>query len=61
MAVTILLGEIVTLLIKLYANFRKTNVDVVSCVHRKRQTRAGVSGHINNYIAHSKFSDRVLV
>ena len=66
MAVTILLGEAITLLIKLQAKFAEHHIDIVSCVHRKCQTRAGVSGDVNKTrecvtITDSKFSNRVLV
>ena len=45
--------------------FAYHHIDMVSCVHRKRQTRAGVSGDINKTlecvtITVSKFSYRVL-
>ena len=41
------------------------HIDMVSCVHRKCQTRAGVSGDVDKMlecvtIANSKFSNRVL-
>ena len=43
--------------------FAEDHIDTVSCVHRKCQTRAGVSWHINTSnecvnIADRKFSDR---
>ena len=46
--------------------FAEHHIDMVSCVHRKCQTRAGVSGDINKSLEHvpitdSKFSNRVLV
>ena len=45
--------------------FAKHHIDMVSCVHRKCQTRAGVSGDINKTldcvtITDSKLSNRVL-
>ena len=46
--------------------FAEHHIDIVSCVHRKCQTRAGVSGDVNNKtlecvtITDSKFSNRVL-
>ena len=63
MAVTILLGKIVSLLIKLYTDF---SIDMVSPVHRKYQVRAGVSMDINKpfecvTITDSKVSDEELV
>ena len=66
MAVTILLGEVVTLLIKLYADFGTPHCYMVSCVHRKCQTPAGVSEDVNKFFgcatgADSKFYNRVLV
>ena len=67
MAVTILLGEAITLLIKLYANLRNTTlIDMVSWVHRKFQTRVGESEDINKgfeyvTITDTKFSNRVQV
>ena len=48
------------------SRFTVHHIDMVSCVHRKCQTRAGVSGDINKSfecvtITDSKFSNRVLV
>ena len=45
--------------------FAEHHIDMVSCIHRKCQTRADVSGDINNTlecvtITDSKFSNRVL-
>ena len=45
--------------------FAEHHIDMVSCVHRKYQTRAGVSGDVNKMlkcvtITDSKFSNRVL-
>ena len=45
--------------------FAEHHVGMVSCVHRKCQTRAGVSGDVNKTlecvtITDSKFSNRVL-
>ena len=45
--------------------FAKHHIDMVSCVHRKCQTRASVPGDINKTlecvtITDSKFSNRVL-
>ena len=45
--------------------FEEHHIDMVSCVHRKCQTRAGVSGDVNMTlecvtITDSKFSNRVL-
>ena len=45
--------------------FAVHHIDMVSCIHRKCQTRAGVSGDINKMIAcvtitDSKLSNRVL-
>ena len=45
--------------------FAENHIDMVSCVHRKCQTRAGVSGDVNKTlecvtITDSKFSNRVL-
>ena len=50
MAVTILLGEAITLLIKLQANFAEHHIDMVSCIHCKCQTRAGVPGDVNKML-----------
>ena len=46
--------------------FAEHHIDMVSCVHRKCQTRAGVSGDVNKTlecatITDSKLSIRVLV
>ena len=46
--------------------FAKHHIDMVSCVHRKCQTRAGVSGDVDKMlecvtITDSKLSNRVLV
>ena len=46
--------------------FSEHHIDMVSCVHLKCQTRAGVSGDVHKTlecvtITDSKFSDRVLV
>ena len=48
------------------SKFAKHHIDMVSCVHRKHQTRAGVSGNVNKTlecvtITVSKFCNRVLV
>ena len=48
------------------SKFEEHHIDMVSSVHRKCQTRAGVSGDINESfecvtITDSKFSNRVLV
>ena len=45
--------------------FAEHHIEMVSCVHRKCQTRAGVSGDVNKAlecvtITDSKFSNRVL-
>ena len=45
--------------------FAEHHIDMVRCVHRKCQTRAGVSGDVNKTlefvtITDSKFSNRVL-
>ena len=45
--------------------FAEHHIDMVSCVYRKCQTRAGVSGDVNKIpecvtITESKFSNRVL-
>ena len=45
--------------------FAEHHIDMVSCVHRKCQTRAGVFGDVNKTlesvaITDSKFSNRVL-
>ena len=45
--------------------FAEHHIDMVSCVHRKCQTQAGVSGDVNEMlecvtITDSKFSNRVL-
>ena len=45
--------------------FEEHHIDMVSCVHRKYQTRAGVSGDVNKMlecvtITDSKFSNKVL-
>ena len=45
--------------------FAEHHIDMVSCVHRKCQTRAGVSGDVNKTlecvtITDSKLSNRVL-
>ena len=45
--------------------FEEHHIGMVSCVHRKCQTRDGVSGDVNKMlecvtIIHSKFSNRVL-
>ena len=45
--------------------FTEHHIDMVSCVHRKFQTRVGVSGDVNKtlecvFITDSKFSNRVL-
>ena len=47
------------------SKFEEHHIDMVSCVHRKCQTRAGVSGDDNKMlecvnIANSKYSNRVL-
>ena len=65
MAATILSGEAFILLIKLYSNFAEHLIDMVSYVHRKCQTRAGVPGDVNKTpecvtITDSKLSNRVL-
>ena len=31
--------------------FAENHIDMVSCVHRKCQTRAGVSGYVNKTVA----------
>ena len=46
--------------------FAEHHIDMVSCIHRKCQTRAGVSGDVNKTLecvtkTDSKFSNRVLV
>ena len=46
--------------------FEEHHIDMVSCVHRKCQTRAGISGDDNKMlecvtITDSQFSNRVLV
>ena len=47
--------------------FAEHHNDMVSCLHRKCQNRAGVSGDINklfecvNFLTYSKFSNGVLV
>ena len=46
--------------------FGEHHIDMVSCVHRKCQTRAGVSGDVNKTLEYvtitdSQFSNRVLV
>ena len=46
--------------------FAERHIDMVSCAHRKCQTRAGVSGDFNKTLEYvtntdSKFSNRVLV
>ena len=46
--------------------FVEHHIDMVSCVHRKCQTRAGVSGDVNKTlecvtITDCQFSNRVLV
>ena len=48
------------------SRFAEHNIDMVSCVHLKCQTRAGVLGDTNksfecDTITDSKFSNRVLV
>ena len=48
------------------SKFAEHNIDMVSCVHRKCQTRAGVSGDVYKTLecvtkTDSKFSTRVLV
>ena len=48
------------------SKFAEHHIDMVSCVHRKCQTRAGVSGDANTTLecvtkTDSKFSNRVLV
>ena len=45
--------------------FAEHHIDMVSCIHRKCQTRAGVSGDVNKMlecvtITDSKLSNRVL-
>ena len=45
--------------------FAEHHIDIVSCVHRKCQTRAGVSGDVNKTlecvtITDSRLSNRVL-
>ena len=45
--------------------FEENHIDMVSCAHRKCQTRVGVSGEVNKMfecatITGSKFSNRVL-
>ena len=45
--------------------FEEHHIDMVSCVHRKCQTRAGVSGAVNKTlecvtVTDSKYSNRVL-
>ena len=45
--------------------FAEHHIDMVSCVHRECQTRAGISGDVNKTLAcvtitDSKFSNRVL-
>ena len=49
----------------LQSKFAEHHIDMVSCVHRKCHTRAGVSGDINKTlecvtITDSKLSNRVL-
>ena len=46
MAVTILLGEAITFAHKAVGEFAEHHIDMVSCVHRKCQTQAGVSGEV---------------
>ena len=46
-------------------NFAEHHIDMISCFHRKFQTRAGVSMDVNKTlefvaISHSKFPNRVL-
>ena len=65
MAVTILLGEGYYSAHQAVGKFAKHHIDMVSCVHSKCQTRAGVSGDINKTlecvtITDSKLSNRVL-
>ena len=48
------------------SKFAEHHIDIVSCAHRKCQTRAGVSGDVKNTlecvtITDSKFSNRVPV
>ena len=48
------------------SKFAEHHIDMVRCVHRKCQTRAGVSGDVNKTldcvtITDSKLSNRVLV
>ena len=50
---------------KAVGKFAQHHIDMVSCVHRKCQTRAGVSGDVNETlecvtITDSKLSNRVL-
>ena len=65
MAVTILLGEAVTLLIKLYADLRNSTL-IWSVAFIKYQTQAGLLGDINKSfecvtITDSKFPNKDLV
>ena len=48
------------------SKFAEHHIEMVSCVHRERQTRAGVSGDVNKTLecvtkTDCKFSNRVLV
>ena len=66
MAVTILLGLSCYSAHQAVSRFAEQHFDMVSCVSRKCQTRAGVSGDINKSfecvtITGSKFSNTVLV
>ena len=47
MAVTVLLEEAVNSAHQAVGRFAEHHIDMVSCVHRKCQTRAGVSRDIN--------------
>ena len=66
MAETILFGGGCYSAHQAVSKFSEHNIDMVSCVHRKCQTRAGVSEDIyksNECVTktQSKFSNRVLV
>ena len=66
MAVTMLLEELSCYSShQAVSKFAEHHIDMVSCVHRKYQTRAGVSGDVNKTLecvtkTDSKFSNRVL-
>ena len=65
MAVTILFGGSCYSAHQAVGKFAEHYIDMVSCVHRKCQTRVGVSGDVNKTLEYvtitdSKLSNRVL-